>query len=340
MAVESHYGMVESDLTPDLHLKLTGVIDALAGATPTGEAPATPGGPVKKAQISDRRKAWSADLSRQFPRVAATVGFANSRESDYVSNGVSLNTVTNFHQKNTLLLLGAAATEDDIKVFHQRDWAGKQTTDFIAGVTQLLDPRTFVTVNLAYGHSSGFHADPYRIILQSTEVVLGVFLPLTYPENRPTSRDRWTLFTGLNRAFPEAHGTIDASYRLFRDNFGITSHTVEVAWFQKLGQQITLRPNVRFYDQTAADFYRIDLNQAGFAALPAPNANGPFYSADYRVSAFRSYTYGLKIIWQLSTRWQLDAAWDRYEMRGTDGRTSKDAYPRAAIVSVGGKFNW
>lgn len=340
MVVESQYGMVEHDLSPEMHLKLTGVIDALAGATPTGEAPAIPGGTVKKARISDRRKAWGAELTRTFPRVAATVGFANSRESDYVSNGVSLNTITDFNQKNTLLLLGVAATDDEIKVFHQLEWESKRTTDLIVGVTQLLDPRTSVTINLGYGHSTGFHADPYRIILQATEVTPGVLLPLTYPENRPTSRDRWTLFTALNRAYPAAHGAIEASYRFFRDNFGITAQTVELSWFQKLGTRFTLRPHFRFYDQSAADFYRIDLNGAGFDALTAPDPDGPFYSADYRVSAFRGYTYGLKAIWQISAQWQIDAAWENYEMRGTDGRTSRDMYPRADIISVGGKFTW
>ena len=34
------------------------------------------------------------------------LGFGNSRESDYVSNGYSINTLTDFNQKNTTLLLG------------------------------------------------------------------------------------------------------------------------------------------------------------------------------------------------------------------------------------------
>jgi len=340
MVVESQYGMVELDVGPDMHAKLTGVIDALAGATPTGQPPAVPGGPVPLSTLSDRRKAWSLDFTREFPRVAATVGFANSRESDYVSNGLSLNTVTNFNQKNTMLLLGIAGTDDEIKVFHQAEWEGKETMDVIIGVTQLIDPRTSVTVNLGYGHSSGFHADPYRLILQNTEVQPGVFLPLTYPENRPDSRDKWTLFTALNRAFPEARGALDASYRWFHDSFGTTAHTVEVAWFQKLGERFTLRPGFRFYDQTAADFYRLDLNGAGFDALLAPDPNGPFYSADYRVSAFRSTTWGLKVIWALNANWQIDAAWERYEMRGKDDRTSPYVYPQADIPSLGAKFSW
>jgi hypothetical protein len=340
MVVESQYGMVELDLSPDMHAKITGVIDALAGATPTGQPPATPGGPVPLSRLSDRRKAWSADLMRQFPRVAATVGFANSRESDYVSNGVSLNTVTNFNQKNTLLLLGIAGTDDEIKVFHQAEWEDKETFDLIAGVTQLLDPRTSVTLNLSYGRSEGFHADPYRLILQNTEITPGVFLPLTYPENRPETRDRWALFASLNRTYAEVNGAVEGSYRLFHDSFGTTAHTVEVAWYQKLGERLTIRPGFRFYDQSAADFYRRDLNGAGFDALPAPDPNGPFYSADYRVSAFRSTTYGVKLVWTINAHWQLDASWERYEMRGKDDRTSPYFYPRAAILSLGAKFMW
>jgi len=67
---------------------------------------------------------------------------------------------------------------------------------------------------------------------------------------------------------------------------------------------------------------------------------GPFYSADYRLSAFRSYNYGVKAIWTISSRWQADAAIERYEMSGKDSVTSKSVYPKAAIVTAGLKFSW
>lgn len=340
MTVESHYGMIEATLGPAMRFKAHGVIDAIAGATPTGQPPATPGGPVPLSEVEDRRKGWSAELSRQFPRVNAAVGFANSRESDYVSNGWSLNTVTDFNQKNTTLLFGVAGTDDDIKVFYQRDWARKRTTDLIAGVTQLLNPQTAVTFNLGYGHSSGFHADPYRLIFKLVEIAPGLFLPRTFGENRPDSRDKWTAFAAVNRAFPRANGALEASYRLFRDDFGLTAHTVELAWFQKLGERFRLRPAVRFYDQSAADFYRLDLSGSNITPTSGPNPAGPFFSADYRVSAFRSHTLGLKAIWTVGTAWQIDAAFEHYEMRGKDNATSSHVYPRAAIVTLGAKFAW
>lgn len=340
ISVRSHYGLVEQDLGPDLHLKLQGVIDAIAGATPTGQPPPTPGAPVPLTSLHDRRKAWSLDVSRQFPRLNLTLGYANSRESDYVSNAWSLNTLTDFNQKNTTLLLGVAATDDDIRVFYQPEWTRKRTFDVIAGVTQLLDLRTSLTVNLGYGRSTGYHADPYRVVEQLTEVSPGEFLPLTYGENRPAERDKWTLYTALNHAFPELHGAAEASYRLYHDSFGTTAHTFEFAWFQQLGERFTLRPGVRFYDQRAADFYRLDITGLPITPTGRPVPEGPFYSADYRLSALRSYTYGLKAIWTVSSAWQVDVALERYEMRGRDHRTSASAYPRATIVTAGLRFHW
>ena len=340
MTVESHYGLIEKDLGSSMHLKVLGVLDSIAGATPTGQPPSAPGGPVPLSQVTDRRKAWSADLSRQFPRTNVAVGFANSRENDYVSDGWSLNTVTDFNQKNTQLLLGIAGTTDDIRVFFQSDWEKKRTNDVIVGVTHLLNPLTSVTLNASYGHSTGYHADPYRVISKSVEVAPGVFLPLTFGENRPDERDKWTGFASINRAFPQANGAAEASYRLFHDTFGVTAHTVEIAWFQKFGEHVTLRPSFRFYDQSAADFYRIDLNGTTITPAERPRPAGPFYSADYRVSAFRSITYGVKVVWTINASWQLDAAYERYEMDGQDSITSPAVYPRADLVNLGVRFAW
>lgn len=340
IAVRSHYGLVEQTFGTDLRVRLNGVIDTIAGATPTGEPPATPGGPVPLATIHDRRKGWGADLFRQFARMGVTLGVANSRESDYVSTGWSLNTATDFNQKNTTVLLGVAGTDDEIKVFFQTERATKRTTDLIAGVTQLLDARTSLTLNVGYGRSEGFHADPYRLIQKRVEIFPGVVLPRTFGENRPEERDKATGYLALNRAFPEVRGTLEASYRLFHDSFGTTAHTVDLGWFQEIGSRLILRPAVRVYQQNAADFYRIDLEGTDILPGSRPNPAGPFYSADYRLSALRSTTYGVKAIVTLSERWQLDASVERYEMRGRDGITSRSVYPRAVLVNLGTRIVW
>lgn len=340
IAVQAQYGLVEKDLGPDMKLKLQGVIDAIAGATPNGEPPPTPGGQVPLTDLTERRKAWSAELSRQFPRVNVAAGYANSRESDYVSKGWSLNTVTDFNRKNTTLLLGVAGTDDVVRVPYLRADDKKSGVDFIGGVTQLLDARTSVTLNLGYGHAKGYMGDPYRLIQQRTEVFPGVFLPVDYPENRPRERDKWTALAAVNRAYDDVGGAVEASYRFYHDSFGTTAHTIDVAWFQKFGEHLVLRPAVRFYDQDAADFYRITLNGVGYTPPFRPTPAGPFYSSDYRLSALRSINYGLKAIWTFNAAWQIDAALEKYEMRGRDSITAASAYPTATIVTGGLKFNW
>lgn len=112
--VDSQYTLLEKDVGTDTHLKVMGLIDTIAGATPTGEKPPVGEALVPKVPMHDRRKAWNFDANHQFKRVSLGLGYGVSRESDYLSHGWSLNTVTDFNQKNTNLLLGYGGTTDRI----------------------------------------------------------------------------------------------------------------------------------------------------------------------------------------------------------------------------------
>ncbi|MBI4624858.1 MAG: DUF3570 domain-containing protein [Verrucomicrobia bacterium] len=341
IAVETQGAYIEKDFGTGTHFKIEGILDAIAGATPNGQPAPAGSNQVPLANLHERRKAWGAELSHQLRRVSLAVGLANSRESDYVSNGWSLNTVTDFNQKNTTLLAGFAGTDDDIRVFFQTPRAKKRTNDAIIGVTQLLNPQTSVRFNLTWGRQRGYISDPYKLVQKNIEVFPGVSLPLTFAENRPDHREKWIALVVVNRAFPGARAALEATYRFYRDTFGTNAHTVDLAWFQRLGEKAILRPAFRFYDQTAARFYHYNLDRT--AVLPRagpPRPNGPFYSSDYRLSAMQTFTSGMKIIWDATAAWQLDAAFERYDMRGTDGVTPQSAYCTANIVTVGAKFSW
>ncbi len=341
IGVQTQGAYIEQDLGTDMHLKVAGILDSIAGATPTGEPAAAGSADVPLSNLHEYRKAWNADLARQFSRVNIAVGVGNSRESDYVSTGWSLNAVTDFNQKNTTLLTGVAGTDDTIKVFFQPVPVKKRTNDLIVGVTQLLDPRTSVSANISWGRQRGQISDPYKLVQKSVEIFPGLFLPLSFGENRPQYREKWIAFTSVNRAVPAANGALEASYRFYRDTFGTNSNTLEVSWFQRVGEKLILRPSLRFYDQSAADFYSYDLNRT--PVIPqsgVPNPGGPFYSSDFRLSALRATTYGFKAVWKLASAAQLDAAWEWYEMRGKDSGTPSSAYPRARVLTLGAKFSW
>lgn len=341
VAVQVHSAGVEQDFGTATHLKIEGVIDAIAGATPNGQPAPAGSDQVPLSKLTERRKAWNAALSHQFAAANVAVGLANSRESDYVSTGWSLNTLFDFNRKNTTLLAGIAGTEDDIKVFYQTARAQKRTNDLIVGVTQLLDLRTSVTLNLTWGRQRGYLSDPYKLVQKNTEIIPGVSLPLTFAENRPAERDKWIAFAGVNCAVPEMGGALDLSYRLYHDTYDTTSHTIDAAWFQNIGERWIVRPGVRFYDQSAAEFYHYRLDGTSVAPVGnSPRPNGPFYSSDYRLSELQSFTCGVKLIWNATDALQFDAAFERYDMRGTDRVTPQSAYCRANIITVGARFAW
>lgn len=343
IAVKTQGALAEQDIGLSTHLKVEGVLDAIAGATPNGMPAPAGSDQVVLTQMHERRKAWNADATHQFNRVNLNVGLGNSRESDYVSNGWSINTVTDFNQKNTELLAGFAGTDDKIKVYYSSiaPRQRKHTNDLILGVTQLLDPQTSLALNVSWGRQRGYLSDPYKLVEKDLEIFPGVFLPRTYGENRPGYREKWTVLAGLNRAWPQWHAAIDATYRFYHDTFGTDAHTVDLAWFQHLSEKWVLRPSLRFYDQSAASFYHYDLNRTSIVPVGgAPRPNGPFYSSDHRLSALQTYTYGVKLIWTVTSNLQFDVALEQYDMRGKDHVTPQSAYSDARMITAGGKISW
>ncbi len=341
IAVKTDGLFASQDLGGDFHLQAEGVIDSIAGATPNGQPAPAGSDQVVLTEMHDRRKAWNTTLSRQFSGTNVALGYAHSLESDYLSNGLSLNTITDFNEKNTELLLGIAGTDDRVKVFYQAPWDKKRASDAMIGVKQLLSPRTFVTFNLSWERQSGYLSDPYKLVQKSVEVAPGIFLPFTYAENRPPKRTKWVFLGALNHAFPSLNAAVDASYRFYHDSYDTYAHTVELKWLQRIGSHVILEPELRGYDQTKARFYHYNLDTTGIQPVGnVPLPDGPFYSSDHRLSALRTYTYGLKLTVTLSSTIRGDVALEKYEMRGKDGITPQSAYPQATILNTGFTISW
>ena len=342
VGVQTQGVVASQEIGPDMQFGLTLVTDAIAGATPTG-VPAPEGTQqVPLAHLSDHRKSWEADLSRQFDRVNTSVGISESREHDYVSNGVSLNTLTDFNQKNTTLLAGIAGHRDRVETFYdpQQTYVNKEAFSAIIGVSQLLDPLTKVTLNLGWARETGYLSDQYKLVQQNVELFPGEFFPLVFAENRPGEHNSGTAYLAINHAFPSVNGALEGSYRFYSDTYGVTANTGELRWLQKVGHSVTIAPEVRYHEQGAAHFYYYDLAATDIIPTTIPNPRGPAYSSDYRLSALDATTYGIKVTWNPGDRLQLDVAYDRYVERGRDGVTPQSAYPRANVLTFGAKISW
>ena len=283
-------------------------------ATPAAPAPSS-ASRIPLADFSDTRWAFNIGLSKHLGQHTPGGQFSFSQESDYQSVGLSLQDAIDFNRKNTTLSLGAAVTHDTLNPANGRPSATKDSVDFMVGVTQVLTPVTLFTANLSIGEVSGFISDPYKVVELNGDI--------TY-EKRPDSKTKEIVYLGLEQFITPLDASIELGLRHYQDSYGITSETVTLAWFQKLGSRWVLSPSMRYYTQTAADFYDVR-----FSGSPE------FYSSDYRVSALTGMSYGLKAIWTPTTRLTLDIGVDRYTQQGNDGKTDPEMYPASTVFIVG-----
>ncbi len=309
--VNSNYALAQTDLDPNTSLKVMGVTDSIAGATPTGALPRVAGDPTPTGEMTDFRKAVNLDLARQFKAVNVDLGYGVSQESDYTSRVWSVNTLTDMNQKNTRILVGYAGVDDTIHE-PKLGWVSdrnKKGADFIAGLTQLADPDDSLTFNVSFGRGDGYLADPYKIV-STTKLSLDPGIYYTVPENRPGEKNRLSVFLGTNSNFSgRADGALETSYRFYHDSFGITSHTGSLRWLQNIGDALVIEPSVRYTIQSAASFYHYNLDAAGivtsYDAATGETGTGqaPFYSSDYRLSRMRTLDVGAKVpLWNMGTK--------------------------------------
>ena len=334
--VISRYLGFEKQVSNQIVLKGHAVHDAISGATPTG-VPAGEDGEVPLSNLEDVREAGVIDLDWTHGIHKSTFQYSYSTESDFLSRGYSISQTSEINQRNTGLSYGVALIDDDVRPSFFQEAREKESYDYFVGISQVLDPNTIVALNFTYGNASGYLGDPYKLVRKNTEVLPDIFLPLSFAENRPADRTRNIWFFNVKRFFDGVGGSLDFDYRYFTDNWGVHSDTFDIEWYQKIGDKLIVRPKYRYYSQSAARFYTLDLS--GTSLEPGDTVQGiaPFYSSDYRLAKFDTHSYGVKFIYKLSERLSFDASFERYEMEGKDD-TPQSAFADADILTLGGSW--
>jgi Protein of unknown function (DUF3570) len=242
--------------------------------------------------VTDYRTAGDVKVTRYFDRYSIGVGGAYSHERDFISRAGSLDGRWWTADKNTTLAFGVAFTGDSIHPSDREiDDNSRDTLDFLVGVTQNLSPLDIVQSNITYSSGRGYFSDPYK--------------PL---DTRPDSRRILAWQNNYNHRFGGVDGTLQLGYRYLRDSFGGDSHTFDVTWVQGLPQGWTVTPSVRYYTQSAADFWFGPPYPQGFVP-------GHDFTADNRLSAFGAITTGVILAKTLPGGWSVDLRFDFYRQR-------------------------
>jgi hypothetical protein len=314
------------EMREEKFLSLSLAIDSLTGASPSGATPAgvvqtftSPSGnsqytvaPAAQAldtSFLDTRTAVTANWEMPVTRLALlSVGASLSDEYDYTHTGINASLARDFNNRNTTLSFGVALANDTIDpvggspvalapmlglgdTANKRAGQSKDVTDWLIGVTQVLNRHTIVQFNYSLSQADGYLTDPYKM-LSVVDPVTGNPVPgpaasglyrYLY-ESRPDARDKQSAFALLKRDFDG--DVLETSYRYMTDDWGVDSHTLDLRYRWTFRGERYLQPHLRFYQQTAAEFYRTVLFDG--APLPA------YATADHRLGEFDGLTVGLK----------------------------------------------
>lgn len=313
--IDMHQFALRSPLTATSDLALELVHETMSGASPWYSIPDIPGPGSEPLQfmtgatIDEARTDVLGTLNRYYDnaRMGYSVGY--STENDYRAINLGVDGETHFNDGNTTLSAGLGISLDEIEpsdpeLFTTRpDSEDKKTLSLVGGFSQILNRAVLIDSGLTYKFSDGYLSDPYKAVwYQDGGIILS--------DERPDSRHQIAWLSRFRGHVRELEGTLQADYRLHWDDWGLISHTIELAWHQQFGQRLSITPSFRYYSQGEADFYRpyYDLGQA-------PTSER---SSDYRLSAYGAILFGIKGQYRFRTRWTgkrdlvVTLAWDRY----------------------------
>ncbi len=289
---------VLAPLSPRWSLEGAGVIDVVSGATPRWHSS------VSSASVMhERRLAGDIKITHYGERSSLALGISRSTEHDYHSNAASFDASRSSEDNNTTLNFGLGLSRDSINpANHLVTTQRKQTQQLLLGVTQAWSAQDLLQFNLSLSHGTGYYNDAYKAL-----------------DQRPDFHNESALLARWNHQFA-FDSTLRTSYRWYRDSYGIRAHTLQAEWVQPLGVSYTLTPMLRYYTQSAASFYRGPVYDpvlgapypSGFDAAQPPHN----ISLDPRLSAFGSFTLGLKVDYRIDRLWSADAKVEVSSQRG------------------------
>lgn len=293
--------------------------EAMSGASPWATVMSSDGRPeliMSGATIEDSRTEINVSAAHYGENRSAALTLARSNEDDYEADAISVSGEWTFNDDLTTLSLGVSYSSDviepsDAALFGRVHREERYTRSVSVGVSQVLNRASALYGGLSLTEHDGYMSDPYKL-----------------RDVRPGKRRERAMSVRYRRFLDRPGAALHMDYRYFDDDWGIGSHTLHTSWYQNVRTEVQLVPNMRYYSQSAADFYRPTDN----FALPLDVSQ----SSDFRLSAYGAVTYGLKGIIQ-QHGWTLTLSADRYVGRaayGLDAGMEHPARLEFALVSV------
>lgn len=327
ITVNKFIGTLNTNVSEADKVKVDLVFDTMSGSTPSGAlegagsfatitTPSGAGGfsastgSTSVAEFEDTRLGVALDWEHTKKRVhRINYGSSISVEKDFTSFGLSSNYAQDTSSRIVTYSAGVAVTFDSVRRStggtpepfaeygqgQTLDEGTRVTWDTIFGVTRVLNRRTLGQINFSTGLTEGYLTDPYKLISRTVQLdpldpSAGFDETATYYENRPSSRQRSSIYTSM--AHTTRHDNVlHLSYRYYWDDWDIISNTIDFRLKFRYEGDFFVEPHVRLYDQTAANFYMFSIPQEEYLLSGFPE----YASADYRLDQMQATTVGINI---------------------------------------------
>ncbi|MGV3592615.1 MAG: DUF3570 domain-containing protein [Gammaproteobacteria bacterium] len=276
-------------------LTLNSSYESMSGASPwytIRRGDGSTGVIMSGATISEQRRDLSANVRRYLDNGAIGITLGGSHENDFDALSGSIDAERHFNDKLTTLAGGLSYSDDELDPTQQQGFvrilaADKRSRSAFVSISQIVNQNDLVQTGISVTHLTGYLSDPYKL-----------------NDKRPDERTQYAWTTAWRHFVPAANAALQADYRFYHDDFGIDSHTLDLAWHQNIGSDWQLVPGVRYYSQRAADFFTQQLVFAPFAAQP-------FQSTDFRLSNYGAWSGSLKVQWNVED-FTVSASAERY----------------------------
>ena len=293
--IDVHQFQLVSALGRNMSLHVDANYESLSGASPWFTSRGLDGEPIVNLSgasgISDRRTELSVGSRYYLENGSFGGNIGYSEEDDYRAVYFGFNTERHYNNDLTTVSAGLSHSSDkvfptDAALFNRVEEEDKQSTSVFASVSQIINQVSSFQSALSFTEQSGFLSDPYKL-----------------RDIRPDDKTQIAWSNSYRRFFVSANAAFHVNYRYYHDDFGIRSHTSDVSWHQTLGRTFQLVPQLRYYSQSAADFFT---NVDDFLSPISE-----YQSSDYRLSTFGAVSGGISVIADMQS-WKATLTAERY----------------------------
>lgn len=226
---------------------------------------------------SRRNEAVAGDLRTTFTTSdtdSITTRVAFHWEEPLSSGTVGVGWRRSLADDNAAVAVNGSVTIDGFDIDDQngdyREKGARSTTSVNLSVSQILSPTTVVDATYGGTWQHGTLAQTWNAVPVEGMDPAGEVLP--------RNRLRHAIAGRIAQHIPATRSTVKAWYRYYRDDFGLSAHTVELTGYQYLVPWLYLRAAYRFHHQTGVDFYTEEMATmpSGGTARTADSDLAPF----------------------------------------------------------------